>query len=475
MQSITAFLCLTLSLFTYGANNELPSLGDSTSGLISIEQEHKLGRAWLRNLRQQASTIHDPVLTEYVESLIYRLASNSQVKDRRFEILLLDNKQLNAFAVPGGIIGINAGLFIHAQTEAEFAAVLAHELAHLSQRHFARQIEESRKQAPIAIATLLGSIMLLATNNTEAGFAGLMTSQAAATQSALSYSRDWEREADRLGFHTIAASEIDPKGMPDMFRRMYDAHKYSQRPPEFLTTHPVTESRISDAAARVANHSGNIRDEDIEYQLMRTRILVDYKEDSHNLAHYQKRLRNSKHKADKFIAQYALALLHMKQKKYKQALVQSNALLAQDGHRISYQVLHAQSLYGLGKKQQAMDYLKSQIRLNPDNHPLTMNFIEMLNMETRHHEAITQLRRHSLIRPNDPSIWIKLSELEGKTKNNVAMHQSRAEFLYLTGQNDKALKQLKTALELSEGNYLMSARIEQRAREISSSNEGLDF
>ena len=126
MQYIAALLCLSLSVFSHGANNELPSLGDSTSGLISIEQEHKLGRAWLRNLRQQASTLHDPELTEYVESLIYRLASNSQVKDRRFEILLLDNKQLNAFAVPGGIIGINAGLFIHAQTEAEFSAVLAH-------------------------------------------------------------------------------------------------------------------------------------------------------------------------------------------------------------------------------------------------------------------------------------------------------------------------------------------------------------
>lgn len=219
MPFILACLLLVASFASHSANNDLPSLGDATSGLISIEQEHTLGRAWLRNLRAQASSIHFAELTEYTENLIYRLASNSQVSDRRLEVVILDNKQLNAFAVPGGVIGINAGLFIHAKNEAQFAAVLAHELAHLSQRHFARQIDERSKQTPIALATLLGSIMLLATNNTEAGFAGLMTSQAAATQWSLNYSRDWEREADRLGMHTLVSADIDPNGMPDMFKQ----------------------------------------------------------------------------------------------------------------------------------------------------------------------------------------------------------------------------------------------------------------
>lgn len=475
MVRIAAAVCMLFSLQLNGANNELPSLGDSSSGLISFEQEHKLGRAWLRSLRQQATTLHDPVITEYTESLTYKLASHSQVKDRRFEILILDNKQLNAFAVPGGIIGVNAGLFIHAQNESEFAAVMAHELAHLSQRHFARQVEESRKQAPIALATLLGSIMLLATNNTEAGFAGLMTSQAAATQMALSYSRDWEREADRLAFYTIEAAQIDPNGIPNMFKRMYDATKYSQRPPEFLVTHPVTESRISDAAARVANSTSPIKEPDIEYQLMRTRVLIEYQRESHNLAYYQKLLRKTKDKNERIIAQYALGLLHMEQKKFKQALAQSNALLTQDRYRISYQVLHAQSLYGLGRKKQAEDYLASQIQLNPGNHPLTMAYVEILSKEDKHHLAITELRSHALVRPSDPSIWLKLSELEGKTQNNIAMHQARAEFLFLTGQKDKALKQLKAALDLAQDNYLIAARIEQRARAIKNSEKDLGF
>ena len=118
--------------------NDLPSLGDSSSGIVSPEQEHQLGRAWLSLLRAQVPQLSDPQLKDFVERSVYKLAESSQLQDRRLEFVLLDSPQLNAFAAPGGIIGVNGGLFLHAQTEAEYASVLAHELAHLSQRHFAR-------------------------------------------------------------------------------------------------------------------------------------------------------------------------------------------------------------------------------------------------------------------------------------------------------------------------------------------------
>ncbi|MGR6874682.1 M48 family metalloprotease [Pseudomonas sp. HK3] len=475
MPYILACLILLASFPSLSANNDLPSLGDASSGLISIGQEHTLGRAWLRNLRSQVSSLHYAELTEYTENLIYRLASNSQVSDRRLEIVILDNKQLNAFAVPGGVIGINAGLFIHAKNEAQFAAVLAHELAHLSQRHFARQIDESRKQTPIALATLLGSIMLLATNNTEAGFAGLMTSQAAATQWSLNYSRDWEREADRLGMHTLVSAEINPHGMPDMFRQMYEAHKYSERPPEFLLTHPVTENRISDAAARVDAMKVTANVEDIEYQLMRTYTLLQYKKQSHNLAHYQSQLKKVNDPQERHIIRYALAILLAEQKKYQDALTHAKFLLETDSQRITYQALYARILFHTGKKQDAIDHTKEQLSLNPDNHPLTMSYVGMLMDTEQYHDAADVLQSHSRIRPNDPYIWQQLSEAQGKADNIIALHRARAEFLFLTGQSKKALQQLKIALELSKGNFLLSARIEQRARDISSAKDDLKF
>lgn len=474
MKFITAVL-LIFSLNSHSASNDLPSLGDSTSGLISLDQEHKLGRIWLRNLRQQTATLHDPVLTEYTENLIYKLASNSQVPDRRLEIILLDNEQLNAFAVPGGVIGINAGLFLHANTEAQFAAVLAHELAHLSQRHFARQVEESRKQAPIAMATLLGSIMLLATNNTEAGFAGLMTSQAAATQLALSYSRDWEREADRLGLHTLVSAQIDPHGMPEMFKQMFEAHKYSERPPEFLLTHPVTENRISDAAGRVDNLKSIIVEEKIDYQLIRTALQVQYKKESHNLAFYQQQLRDAKTLKQKIIALYGQALCQANAKQFKSALTSINELLKIDPDKISYHILKSKILFNSDQQSEALENLANLIEINPDNHSLVMTYADLLSQNQQFRAAANEMKQHARIRPTDPNVWQKLSEYEGKAQNTLAMYQAHAEFLFLTGQKKKALNQLKRALELSRDNYLTAARIEQRAREIDKSNNDMSF
>ncbi|MEN9464960.1 MAG: hypothetical protein RL217_1141, partial [Pseudomonadota bacterium] len=185
---------------------QLPTLGNSASSYVSLQQEYDLGRLWLRQLRAQTNVSSDPVAIEFLENLIYRMVPNSEVQISNFEFVIVDSKDLNAFAVPGGIIGINYGLFLYTRDEDEMSGVLGHELAHLSQRHFARQIEQAEKQTPIALATLLASILLIATNNANLGMAGLIGSQAASIQQQLAYSREWEREADRLGIKTLANS-----------------------------------------------------------------------------------------------------------------------------------------------------------------------------------------------------------------------------------------------------------------------------
>jgi beta-barrel assembly-enhancing protease len=454
---------------------DLPSLGDSSSGLISMEQEFILGRTWLRNLRQQAKTINDPIVTEYTENLVYKLASHSEVKDRRFEIVILDNPELNAFAVPGGVIGINAGLFLNAENEDEFAAVLAHELAHLSQRHFARQVEESRKQAPLAMATLLGSILLLATNNTEAGFAGLMTSQAAATQSALSYSRDWEREADRIGMHTLEGAGFDPNGMPDMFQLMFAATKYSERPPEFLSTHPVTEARIADAAARVDTLPKVSREPDMEYALVRTRLQRLYSKESHSKSHFETLLAQAVNPQQKAVAKYGLALTLIEEADYVKAEQLARDLKKTDNNRITYNLLLAETNLRQEKNNEALDILHEQISQNPENLPITLAYSDVLIQQKKFIEAESLIQRLTLNRKTNPDLWLRLADVEAKTGNTLGIHQARAEYFFLTGYKEKALMQLKIAQKYAVNNYLMQAKLEQRAKEIAASNENLDF
>ena len=166
MPTLLTLACL---LASPGFADDLPSLGDASSAIVSPQQEYQLGRAWLALLRSQVSQLNDPQLKDYVESSVYRLVETSQVNDRRLEFILINSPQLNAFAAPGGIVGVNGGLFLNAQTEGEYASVLAHELAHLSQRHFARGVEaQQRMQVPM-MAALLAGIVIAAAGAGDAG------------------------------------------------------------------------------------------------------------------------------------------------------------------------------------------------------------------------------------------------------------------------------------------------------------------
>ena len=153
-----------IAIDVLAANSQnLPQLGDATSGIISLEKEHEIGQDFLRSLRAQAPTLDDPILQDYLEHLIYQLVSYSQLRDRRLDVVLIDSPVINAFAAPGGIVGINHGLFSYGETEHEVSAILAHELAHLSQRHFARGVEAGKKNSIISLAGLLASIVLMTT------------------------------------------------------------------------------------------------------------------------------------------------------------------------------------------------------------------------------------------------------------------------------------------------------------------------
>ncbi|HWV10112.1 MAG TPA: M48 family metalloprotease, partial [Pseudomonas sp.] len=158
--------------------SDLPSLGDASSALVSPQQEYQMGRAWLSLVRGQVDQLSDPQLKDFVETSVYRLGETSQVQDRRLEFVLLNSPQINAFAAPGGIIGVNGGLFLYAQTEGEYASVMAHELAHLSQRHFARGLEaQQRMQLPI-MAAMLAGIVAAAAGAGDAGIAAIASTQA---------------------------------------------------------------------------------------------------------------------------------------------------------------------------------------------------------------------------------------------------------------------------------------------------------
>ncbi|RRV70009.1 M48 family peptidase [Stutzerimonas stutzeri] len=458
-----AFLTLACLFAQPSLSNELPSLGDASSGIVSPEQEHLLGRAWLSLLRGQVKQLSDPQLKDYVESSVYRLAETSQLQDRRLEFVLLDSPQLNAFAAPGGIIGVNGGLFIHAQTEAEYASVMAHELAHLSQRHFARGLEaQQRMQLPM-MAAMLAGVVAAAAGAGDAGIAAIVSTQAAAIQAQRRFSRQNEQEADRIGIVNLERAGYDPRAMPSMFGRLMRQYRYDQKPPEFLLTHPVSESRIADTTNRAEQYAQGGTQDSLRYQLMRARTQLKFESTPGVGAKRFRAMLDESPEMD--AARYGLALAQMKAGQLADAANSLAPLLTKAPDDLTYNLAQVELDITANRLQHAQTRLQRLLQLYPGNYPVRQMHIDLLMERGETQQAERELDKLAEQRHRDPDIWYQVAEVRGLSGNIVGLHQARAEYFALVGDYDQAIEQLDLAKRRAS-NFQIGARIDARQKQL---------
>lgn len=474
---LSYLLILTLgTTHSLASTSGLPQLGDSTSAIISPEKERTLGRAWLRQLRAQAPTIADPLLTSYLEHLVYLLASNSELKEPQIELVIVNSPQINAFAVPGGVIGLNAGLLLHARSEDELAAVIAHELAHLSQRHFARGLDFSQRSSWTNLAALLASVAVMATAGGEAGMAALATTQAAAIDQQLRFSRHNEREADRVGIQTLARSNMSVHAMPDFFEQLLKATRYSgDHPPGFLLTHPVTQERISDARNRVQNLPSKPRSQNLDFYLMKVRTNVEYARDKVSLIKELTDNLSRKSTSNTEVTLYALANALQESNRFEDAIQKIDNLLAIRPENLIYLTTKAEILNDAGRYKEAQVFTENALEITPNNYPLSVAYAEALVRNNQASRAAAILKQQILNKPNVPYLWYKLSEAYGKTGDISGVHESRAEYLFRVGRTNKALEQMRYALAASKENFATQSRLRKRIQEIKDSRKDLSL
>jgi beta-barrel assembly-enhancing protease len=461
---ISILWCLTLS-----ANQDLPSFGDSTSGIISLEQEHRLGQQFLRSIRAQAPTLDDPILQDFLEHLIYRLASYSQLKDRRLDLVIIRNGSLNAFAAPGGIVGVHDGLFRYAETEHEMSAILSHELAHLSQRHFARRVAEGKKGAAINIAGLLAAVVLAATTGGDAALAAMTGSRGLAQNQSLKYSREREAEADRIGIYTLDNAGMDPRAMAYMFERLQRASRYStgNNIPEFLRTHPVTNDRVADSYNQTQNYPKKQFPASLDYQLMRVRArAVTSGNLQQEVARFQADFEGSTDAIEKTANQYGLVISLTDSLAFDKARGNIRELREQHPLNIPFRIAEAEIYTRAQQPEIALDLLKEALEVSPNNYPLSATYAQTFLAARKPHAALEVLIPLSVKRPNDEYVWYLLAEAYGLANNIPGVHESRAEFFVLNGNYDQAIKQLGYALPLVRHNFQQTARIKQRLEDI---------
>ena len=448
----------------------LPELGDRVSGVVSNDQEKIIGNEFLKQVYSQAPLISDPLIQEYSELLVYRLSEYSQVKDRNFNVLLIDDDSLNAFAAPGGVIGINGGLFLNAQNEGQFASVITHELAHLSQRHFARNILNSQDNNIASVLVMVSAVAAaVATNNPTAFMAGPAFLQ----QQSLRYSRLFEREADRVGFNNLINAEYDPSSMGEMFEQMAKLRRLAgDKIPEFLLTHPISSSRVTDAfnAADQVETPFNTKDS-LNYQLIRGRLQIRYEDIPLNSVRKIKGLLKKNPSSNE--NRYALSIAYKISGQHKDALKTIDSLIIENPKNLILNNTKAEILLDEGKSQDALRLVNAFLNISPKNYPLSVLKAKILAYDKKLFAAEELIRDQLLRRNNDPYLWLYLSEVQRDSKNVIGYHQSRAEYYLLLGQYEDALNQLQFALKLTENNFQVSESIMTKINTTRRSIEGL--
>ncbi len=453
-KTIHFFICLlfTSIVFSQEKTIELPLIGDRLSGAVSETEEQALGRQFLRDLKKDAKILYDPIVQEWTELFIYKIGENSKVNKKTFEVLLIEDNNLNAFAAPGGIIGINAGLFKHSDNEAQFASVVAHELAHLSQRHFARQILESSDRSNASMAAILASIVVAVTTRSPAailGGQGLLATQR------LRFSRLYETEADREGFVTLENSGYDASEMAEMFKNMQELRRLSgDNIPEFLLTHPITTRRITESREKARGSEGGKVDS-LNFKLIKKRVKF-LMTDNLTIKAFEKEIGDT----DEDL--YFSALIEKKKLNFTKSIEILELLEAKYPDNLIIKTTKAEVYTDSGNVRKSKDYTKELLAVSLGNYPLSYNLANAYILEENYLAAEQLLEDIKFYRPVDINLLKDLSAVQKSSNNMLGYHLTNSEFLFYSGRYEEALRDLQEARRIARNNFKIREIITER-------------
>ena len=442
----------------------LPDLGDNSAALISPLDERRLGEEFMREARATLDILDDPESTEYLQSLGLRLTTSARTSSS-FRFFLINNSAINAFAVPGGFVGVHTGLILAARNEAELAAVLAHETAHITQLHIPRMIAESQRTAAPALAAILAGI-LLAASGKGGGEAAILLTTAGMAQHELNFTRSFEEEADRIGMGILDGAGFDAHAMPAFFERLETQNRLNEvNVPEFLRTHPITGRRIAESRDHAQSFTARRNPDDTDFSHIQARLrtlAVNPGEAVKNFrATYSPKSEKRPTAADRY--GYAVALLANRE--IEAAQRESTQLLALKPDFLLYRMLRAEAEIAAGNNSAGLDRYARTLQQTPDSLGLIQRYAAAL-LRARHAEEARALLDRAVRRRNDePALYRMLATAAGEAGRPLEAHRAFGEYYYRIGQPRAAVEQFELALRVAPSSYYI-ASLEARIKEI---------
>jgi predicted Zn-dependent protease len=468
LAAVTA--CVSMASVAQVERLDLPDMGASADTIISRAEEAEYAKALVRQMRAYQVLNEDPLISAYFEDMGYRLASNSDRPDKDFTFVVINQDVVNAFAAPGGVIALFSGLILAADDENEVAGVLAHEIAHVTQQHLYRAIENQQAMTiPLALAML--GLILVGGGSGEAIQGALMGGQAAAVQAQINFTRQNESEADRIGIQTLSMAGYNPIGMAEFFEKMGRITRSSgEGPPEYLRTHPVSVSRITEAKDRAENMPKPEPADNRDFYLVQTRLralIEEYPSTALDwFKHRMKRADISQAESDALFYGQAIAL--QRKGDYKEARKLLDSLMARDQH-VAYELQLSDLDLESGKDDAALDRLGGLYHSFPGNHAISMQYGRALLKHQNPKQAETAsviLRQQLLTHPEDPVLYELYARASNAAGDQVRAKEAIAESYYLRGDIHEAILQLQKLAELNDLDYYERARITDRLNEM---------
>lgn len=460
---LRTLLAVSLAVQPVGAA-DLPDLGEVSRQYFSDQEEQAIGRAILRDVYADPRYLDDPEIETYLNQLGYRLVSVSARNQREFTFFVVSDPTINAFALPGGNIGVHTGLLLAAQSESELAGVVAHEIAHVTQDHIARMVAaQSRSYWPTLAALALA--LLASRSNPNVAGAAIASTQAYSIQNQLNYSRDYEREADRLGYDMLSRAGFDPRGMSGFFNRLQRASRfYDSSAPAYLRTHPLTSDRIADMEARSASAPYQQVQDSLDFQLVRARLRAADGTPQDAVAAARAALKERRF-SNETAARYTLVAALVRARLFKEAEAELKPLLAGPSVHPMLQQLAAQAALAAGNPARALDRYAAGVSAHPGYRPLQYGYTAALIASGRHADALERLERQLTLYPLDRRLWRLAAEAHAQLGHRLQSHRAQAEALALAGNLVAAIEQINLGIRAGDGSFHELSAAEARRRD----------
>ena len=450
------------------ATADLPDIGTPASTTLSLADEYKIGLMIMRSLRDAGQIVDDPEINEYLQSIGMRLASQAHEGAHRFTFFAVRDSSINAFALPGGFIGVNAGLVKATRSEAELAGVLAHEIAHVTQRHIARSIQNAGRANLASAAAMLAAILIGATTGvpSDAVLGTVTAAQGLAAQSQINYTRANEAEADRVGINILASSGFDPVAMPEFFGTMQQRMGGAGRNiPDLLRTHPVTSERIAETRDRASRMERPRTPDSTSYALIRDRLELETLSQEAQLRDLYPAAKSADFPSTD-AEQYGRALALVRAGAADEAIPALEALRDRRPDVTLYHTALGQAELAAGRTDASRETLENAMKLFPRSVPVTMRYAETLlraGDPKRAHVVLLDLFNNT----PPTAEQARFTAIAANAAGDVAdSYYYMSEFHVISGDLALAINQLRLAQAVPGINAVQRERFDARIREL---------